>query len=276
MLWVLQSNIFKEINYINLISFLDKMEIPCQIVNYFDGEIDPDINVGPDERVMFIGTLGLHRVAQKKQWKPGSFLTQGFDAQWWTSFFEYKMLNNEPIYTKFKNIPSFERYIREEWGGQCFARPTEDNKYFDGKVYTISDLIIFHNDIMNGGSGFYTKLNGETSILLGEVKDIISEYRFFIVDKKIVTYSQYKLNGKLYTSVLVDQEVIDFVNEEILNFEIFGKVQTFPARAFVVDVARLSDGSLKIVEFNNFNSSGFYLCDPQKIVMAIEEMKFDA
>lgn len=275
MLWVLQSNIFKEINYINLISFLDKMNIPCEIVNYYDGEIDPDINT--NERVMFIGSLGMHRVAQKKGWKPGSFLTHGFDAQWWTYFYQYHMLNNEPIYTRFKNIPAFEKYIREEWGGKCFARPTQDNKYFDGKVYSFSDLKVFHDEIMNGGSGIYTKLNGETSILLGEVHDIISEYRFFIVDKKIVTYSQYKLNGKLYTSVLVDQEIIDFVNE-MIHFR--GATHGFnswggPARAYVMDVAKLSNGNLKIVEFNNFNSSGFYLCDPQKIVMAIEEMKFE-
>jgi NUDIX domain len=34
------------------------------------------------------------------------------------------------------------------------------------------------------------------------------------------------------------------------------------------------DGYNKVIEINNINSSGFYACDMQKFVMAIEHMKF--
>ena len=56
------------------------------------------------------------------------------------------------------------------------------------------------------------------------------------------------------------------------------------ARFFVVDIA-LTDAEEdegkfsefnwnKIIEINTFNSSGFYACDIEKIVMAVESMKF--
>jgi len=38
-----------------------------------------------------------------------------------------------------------------------------------------------------------------------------------------------------------------------------------------MDIADTPDG-LKVIEINNINSAGFYDADPQKIIMAIEEM----
>jgi len=44
-----------------------------------------------------------------------------------------------------------------------------------------------------------------------------------------------------------------------------------PAEAFVIDIAKTYDG-LKVIEINNFNSSGFYSCDVYKIVDSIERL----
>jgi hypothetical protein len=49
-------------------------------------------------------------------------------------------------------------------------------------------------------------------------------------------------------------------------------IQTWrPAQAFVMDIADTPDGP-KVIEINNINSSGFYACDPQSIIVALESL----
>jgi len=60
--------------------------------------------------------------------------------------------------------------------------------------------------------------------------------------------------------------VLEFANQMVQIWQ--------PDRGFVIDIARLSNDELKIVELNNLNSSGFYSCDVMKIVAAIESMEF--
>ena len=44
-----------------------------------------------------------------------------------------------------------------------------------------------------------------------------------------------------------------------------------PADIFTMDLARLNDGSIKIIEYNCFNCSGVYLCDLVDTYQAIKE-----
>lgn len=98
------------------------------------------------------------------------------------------------------------------------------------------------------------------------MKDIYQEYRFFVIDGKVVTGSLYKQGGKPLSSPIVNDDVLQFA-EDMVNI-------WCPDRGFVIDIAVLPDNELKIVELNNLNSSGFYSCDIGKIVNAIECMEF--
>ena len=106
-------------------------------------------------------------------------------------------------------------------------------------------------------------LNKDTIIAVASAKKIYSEYRLFVVNKKIVTASLYKLGSDLTTTTNIDERVFHFTNKMIRTW--------IPAAAFVMDIADTPDG-LKVIEINNINSSGFYAADPQKIIIAIEEM----
>jgi hypothetical protein len=112
--------------------------------------------------------------------------------------------------------------------------------------------------------GFST-LTNDTRVMIAPLQDIFCEYRLFVVDKKIVTGSLYKLRDQVIYNSLIDETVIEFANKMIEKWT--------PDRAFVLDVAVTSEGH-KIVEVNNINSSGFYASDLAKFIMAIEDMKF--
>ena len=40
------------------------------------------------------------------------------------------------------------------------------------------------------------------------------------------------------------------------------------APGYAVDITLMGDSKYKVIEFNNFNSSGFYLCDIEAILLA--------
>lgn len=99
--------------------------------------------------------------------------------------------------------------------------------------------------------------------MTASLKEIYAEYRFFIVDKKIVTGSLYKRGNIIIHDTNIDNKIIEFTQKMVDLWQ--------PARAFVLDIADTPDG-LKVIEINNFNSAGYYACDISCIVQAIENM----
>ena len=82
-----------------------------------------------------------------------------------------------------------------------------------------------------------------------------------MVKGEVVTGSVYKMAGKGHAVELNDPQVVDYVDG----------IQAIwaPAESYVMDVA-LTDDGLKVIEFNNINSSGFYACDVERYVAAIQ------
>lgn len=90
--------------------------------------------------------------------------------------------------------------------------------------------------------------------------DIKEEFRFVIIDGRVVTGSQYKpeiksrYNGYagLFAGAIA-QRLKDIIE----------------TRAYTIDVALLNNGELRIVEVNSFNYAGLYKCD---LDLVIEEL----
>jgi ATP-grasp domain, R2K clade family 3 len=65
-------------------------------------------------------------------------------------------------------------------------------------------------------------------------------------------------------------------NQEQLDPEVIAEAQAFadkwlPLDCIVMDLALLTTGEVKVIEFNAINSSGFYACDVKKIFKALWE-----
>jgi hypothetical protein len=172
-------------------------------------------------------------------------------------------LNHDSIVCKFSEVTN-------TWD-TLFIRPCEDTKSFNGTVFDYADFSEWRNRVINLGET-YGSLNADTMVAYSSPKNISKEFRFFVVDGKIVGQSQY---GKRYGRALnqtnyqyvVDDGAIEFVQKMIDIWQ--------PAQGFVIDIADLQNDEYKIIEINNLNSSGFYAIDLQKFVMAIENMPLD-
>lgn len=274
MLWVLQSNLYKEESFRELNRLLDKMRITKVLVkplpftlklahaeeniNGQDFDLIKEPFIDESQNIMVCGSYTLSKIAKHRGWKPGSFLNDNFDYEIWRdNWGKENMLNGDAIVSKVKNVK-----IPNSWS-RIFARPVEDTKSFAGGVFHKEQFENWMKDIQKIEG--YSTIDADTRIMFAPLKEIYAEYRLFVIDGKIVTGSLYKVRNQVIYSSVMDEYVIDYAKEMISQWE--------PDRAFVMDVAITSEGN-KIVEINNINSSGFYACDLNKFIVGIEEMIF--
>ena len=285
MLWVVQNNLYKETGYENFIASLLKLDQDYMIVKpvpftnillrgSFDSMVDevdsePELQF-PEGLKIAMGSTTLCRIAYNLGWEPGSFTNENFTYQRWVDGFgSNNLLNPDSIVGTAKS--SWD--ISDD---HVFVRPVKDDKAFSGTVMSRDDFFSWLETVQSIdlsdqhilGSSMsqpWQPLHIDTEFTVASTKEILREYRLFVVDGKIVTGSQYKLGDRVMYSPLVDDDVISFANTCIKNWE--------PAQAFVLDIAQVPNG-YKIIEVNNLNSSGFYDADTDKLVDALSNMKF--
>ncbi|MGH1541244.1 MAG: ATP-grasp domain-containing protein [Arenicella sp.] len=246
--WVIQKNLFKPVNYRLLIEALDRLEIKYSTVFIPNGTLDLEPEVNIIGNVYICGAIKLKKISQTRNWFPGSFLNNNFSFDKWLIELGDKLLNSDAVYGRFdsvqiENMKSF------------FIRPMEDNKAFDGMVVDSEMLSLWRAD-----SSKEHLMNLE--VIVSPVKDIYREYRMFVVKKKVITGSVYKVSGKPEVSGTIEKEAINYV---------YGIINKWvPCESFVIDICLTANG-YRVIEFNNINSSGFYDSNVLKYVEAIQQ-----
>ena len=183
---------------------------------------------------------------------PGGFLNpSNFAPTVFTSIFKEKCLNY------FYEITTYGDFIKNRnlFKGKIFLKPLEDMKAFNGiTLEDGEDLSDRHYHIFKK----WFSVEHSTKIIISPSVEVGKEYRVVVVDKNPIASSEYKDNYTNYAP----NEVYDFVRglTEIWN----------PISVYVVDIAETLNG-YKIVEYNQFGSSGMYGCDQHKIIYALEK-----
>ena len=254
MYYIIQENTFREQNYNNLISTLDRMELPYEIVKVLP--FVDDFEFETDRKDIFcFGSVKMSRVAKKYGWYPGSLLNENHDYTVYSRYYKDNLLNYDSIIQKFgDDIKTTEIF---------FARPVLDNKTFTGRVFDIYEWNEFKD--RHFSSGHESTLNNDTLIQISSVKKILKEFRFWVIGGEVVTGSLYKTGSFVYSSEIVDDGALEFCKEMVKIYQL--------ADAFVMDICEVSIGQVseyKIVECGCINSAGFYQCNMQKMINAIE------
>ena len=251
MYYIIQENTFKEENYNNLITSLDRLNLEYEIVKLLP--FIEDFEFKTDRKDVFpFGAVKMSRLSKKYDWYPGSQLCENHDYEVYSKYYKDNLLNFDSKIINFGD----EFYSNELF----FARPTEDTKVFTGRVFDMSEWREFRN--LKLTDGHTTLLNQKTPIQISSVKQIQKEIRFWIVKGEIITASVYNQGGRYYLSSLVDEDAFVFVREMVKLFEL--------NETFIMDVC-LTNGEYKIVECGCTNSAGFYRADMNKLLIALEE-----
>jgi hypothetical protein len=264
--WIIQKNLCTD-NFDSIIKSLKKFELPYDVIDIipFSETLDyDDLYDGP---IVAYGSTSFMRLAPKS-WKPGVWYDEiTFKPSYWGSHYINKYLNNNYKIMPLREVLDNWRYGRS----RQFIRPDSDLKLFSGDVFTKGDFKEWYNRVKNLiETGTYVNLTLDTLVSVAPYKAIDKEWRFFIADNEILSASQYRSMGLLTTSICIEDGAY------ALAYKI-AQADWQLSPAYVVDIARVGV-KYQIIEFNNFNSSGFYLCNIDDIIEGasrLAEKEFD-
>jgi len=271
--YIIQENTFREQHYNLMFEVLNRLGLPYTVVRVFpfiskvvklsdipEGpfNVDDVPEFEPNMPNIFIfGSLTLAKVGRDKGWKPGSLMNANHDFAVYSKHYGDNLLNFDSKVQLLGDIITWEPDEIK------FIRPTEDTKTFTGQLFNRQEWEDTKENYLHNYRS--TNFNETTPIQVAKPKNIYKEIRFWVVDGKIITGSQYRLGRNVVYNNIYEQEAVDFAQKMVDIFQL--------AEAFVIDVC-LTDNGWKIVECGCINCAGFYKSDLQKIIMAVED-KFD-
>lgn len=167
------------------------------------------------------------------------------------------MLNGGNIHPAAKILEFLKTLPEDE---NIFMRPAHDLKQFSGSVYSVRDAVDFLTDAMQTASSGSYKIDRNMLLVVAQSKNILIEWRWFIIGGKVIDGSMYRRNGQLTKNHVND--------EGLKTFSQLLADKWLPDSCCVMDTALLDSGETKVVEFNCINASGFYDHDIKKILKA--------
>jgi hypothetical protein len=203
--------------------------------------------------VFVFGSMKLARIATQVGWNPGSLMDANHDYRVYSSQYREGLLNYDSRILEFGEDFSWE-------SGQYFIRPCEDTKTFNGQVFGKKQWEDFRKYSLT--NGHTTTLNEKTAIQVSSVKKIYKEFRFWIVDRKIVTQSQYRLGNMVLLDEQVEDAAHEFCEKMLSKFSV--------ASSFVMDICSTEEG-YRIVECGCINCAGFYRSNLPKLIESLEK-----
>lgn len=258
--WVIQNNIKREEGYDAFIEALGRMGVSYDLVKVvpFSHDLIPDVN--PKNPVIACGAYTMEQISKAKGWNPGIFTNDNFTYEVWSKEYEGYVLNDDAKVTSFDDAYHVQGISIDE---EVFIRPCKDGKEFAGLITRMDDFLKWRMRVLNLEEEGYTTVTKDTMIMIAPLKKIEREYRFFVVDGKVITGSQYKIGSRVTTAECTEDSVIKFAQKMVDIWQ--------PDIAFVIDIAMTPDG-FKVIEINCLNGAGFYACNMPKVADAVERL----
>lgn len=140
-----------------------------------------------------------------------------------------------------------------------FIKPSKDQKSFTAGILESGQTIKYFIH-----SQKYQKSYMEETAIIAPCKTITAEYRFFVVEKEVITGSMYRFANKGILSEAIPKNIMDAAKDYAQLYQ--------PHDVFTMDLAETQAG-IYIVEYNCWNASGLYKTDIAKIFDAVNEYK---
>lgn len=253
--WIIESDILSYTN--NLIEYLREKDIYYKettyqevMSGYYSDKYGSYLN-DSEVATIFVGSLRLAKEINNYPIEPGTIcnLKRYECLNYYPSWNDY-LLNRDWTIT----TPSIlKRHCKEgDTTKKFFFRPNEGDKVFDGGLYTKSELVKLG-------------LNESRVIIQASKKEIRDEYRFLVVDRKIIDYTRYLTSPK--TGM--------YKGAKLLLESALHNPRTFlPDRAFTVDMGETSTG-IGVIELNSFSCANLYSMNMDKVVPDINYLAID-
>lgn len=150
-----------------------------------------------------------------------------------------------------------------------FIRDAFGDNIIKGKVKKTNEEFLQMYASNYGRSLVQKKIDDDYPMVVARSKTIESEYRFFVVKNKIITGSMYNFNGEFCIKNIDNTD--DPLNMKLWNYAEAMIKKYSPDESFVIDIAILESGEMKVLECNCINCSGFYSIDIDKLIKTLVE-----
>lgn len=205
------------------------------------------------EKIMIYGSKTFANIAKNMGLEPGSFSNENFEYEVFRRELGDELLNNEIIIGELSTLYP----IAEEF----FIRPTGNTKLFTGMIVNKRDFLVWQERENREDSPYIGQ-----NLMIAPIQKIKVEYRFFVVNQLVITGSSYKVGDRQDCSLKPSTKIVSYVLRIVDKFPL--------AKAFVIDIAETENG-LKVLEYNNINTSGLYGCDEVALVSAINQLELE-
>ena len=245
------------------IAEIKKQGMECKVINYIPFEAGKYDHFKNEDCVVFFGSLNLaNQLQREKGWIPGPICNfKNLTCSTYYSYWGKYLLNQDYIMLPLLEFSRRRHEIYCKFGidGYIFMRPNSGAKTFYGNVYPIEELDK-EIDLMEG---YAAKNLDEIVVVLSSPKVIDKEWRVIVVDKLVVTASQYKVKNEVEEKEGCSGEIA------VLNYaQKIANEKWQPDKAYTLDICR-SNGKYYLLEANSFSCSGLYKCRPEPIVTSV-------
>ena len=205
MYYIVQENTFREENYDALIQSLDRLGLEYEIVKVLPFIEDFEFNTTRKDVFVF-GSLKLARISGKLGWFPGSYMNENHDFMVYKDFYKEHLLNYNSRICRFSDDLDWKSEYQ-------FIRPTKDTKVFTGNTFSKDEWEKFVQHSMTNGHS--TILDKDTLIQVSTTKNIQKEIRFWVVNGKVVTGSQYRLGSRVVSDPNFEPDAFEFAQKMV-------------------------------------------------------------
>lgn len=224
----------------------------------FVGALQPDPEITDPNAVVMFGSYTLWRYAEANKLTPGVFRIAPFVEQ--SAWHPFLLNGADATFMRLEEIPE----QLEDTGQSWFIRPVEDSKEEPGKVRTTGEIIALAKKVLTLDPGDIPNgsLRHDTKLMLTRPAHILKEWRIWVVDDEVVTFSLYKDGSRVIYRPEIDDDALSFAKTLV-------SANPGYARAYVLDIC-LTDDGLRMLETNCINAAGFYAADLMRLAVAIE------
>lgn len=201
----------------------------------------------------------VNRVCRDGRWRPGAFATlDNYHCSFYFAHLGRFLLNSDYTMLPFAELTRNADFLFGVFGrdDRIFVRPDSPLKLFAGMVASRGN---WERDLEF--MGFY-EFPKESLVVVSSPKTIVAEWRYVVVNGKIVAGSQYKegLNQCLRPA---EDSSAQNLAEDILA------VGFAPDPVWVFDICRTDQGTDHLLEIGAFSFANLYGCDLDAVVRAV-------
>lgn len=222
-----------------------------------------------DDIVIYHGSFQLaNKLLRETAYYPCVYLTkENYECYKYYGYYGNYLLNNNYLLMGLNDILRNKEKIFDTFNSdKIFIRPSNGYKSFTGQCLPKDNFIQEFNILTKSYGG----LDMDTLVLLSPAIELEEEFRFIIVDNKIISGALYmdsikrKIWEAYYDKPCEDINAYNFAEKLLSLYE--------PDKCYTMDICKTIEGEYKLLEINSFCCANMYGNDYDKVVKAVNEI----